>query len=107
MERVIGMRFRFNLHLFHVGMGRPTACRKGQTKSNESEIKINSIFDLKLWIVPDPMEFHNFFLKRIESNLSFSSTKKGDTEKKTSNNLDLKSKLYGLGYICMSKIWQY
>jgi hypothetical protein len=62
-----------------------------QQKNNESEIKINSIFDLKLWIVPDPMEFHNFFLKRIESNLSFSSTKKEDTEKKTSNNLELKS----------------
>ena len=29
VERVTGPRFRFNLHLFHVGMGRPTACPQG------------------------------------------------------------------------------
>ena len=47
-----------------------------------SEIKINSIFDLELWIVPDPIEFYKNILKIIESNLIFSITKKAVTEKR-------------------------
>ena len=47
-----------------------------------SEIKINSIFYLELWIVPDPIEFYKNILKRIESNLIFSITKKAVTEKR-------------------------
>jgi hypothetical protein len=58
-------------------------------KKIESEIKINSIFDLKFLIIPHYTSLKNFFKKKIESSLVFSSAKKGDTHNKMSNDSEL------------------
>jgi hypothetical protein len=58
-------------------------------KKIESEIKINSIFDLKFLIIPHYTNLKNFFKKKIESSLVFSSAKKDDTHNKMSNDSEL------------------